>query len=94
VASSAFVNTVDETLCSACGLCVDACQFNALTVEDVASVNRTSCVGCGVCVNTCQDHALILVRRPEEEVKPVPINIADWGLQRAQNRGIDLSTIF
>ena len=79
VASSAFVNTVDESLCNACGLCVENCQFDALTVEDVAVVNRTRCVGCGVCVSACPDQALILVRRPENEIKPVPVSITEWG---------------
>ena len=47
-------------------------------VDDVAVVNRTRCVGCGVCVNACPDHALVLVRRPEDEIKPVPVSIIDW----------------
>lgn len=93
VASSAFVNTVDEDSCSACGLCVEYCQFDALSVDTVAQVNRTKCVGCGVCVSTCPDQALILVRRPEEEIKPVPVSLSDWGRQRAEQRGLDLSSI-
>jgi heterodisulfide reductase subunit A-like polyferredoxin len=93
VASSAFVNTVDETLCTTCGLCVDQCQFDALSLADTVVVNQTRCVGCGVCVNSCPDHALILVRRPENEIKPVPVSIIDWGLQRAKERGIDVTTI-
>ena len=93
VASSAFINTVDETLCSACGLCVENCQFDALTVEDIAMVNQTRCVGCGVCVNACPDHALMLVRRPESEIKPVPVSFKDWERQRAEERGIDFSAL-
>jgi electron transport complex protein RnfB len=93
VASSAFINTVDETVCNACGLCVENCQFTALTLGDFAVVDRMRCVGCGVCVNACPDHALVLVRRPEEEVKPVPVTMADWGRQRAEQRGIDLSSL-
>ncbi len=93
VASSAFVNTVDEEQCTACGLCVDSCQFDAISMDGVAKVNRTKCVGCGVCVNACEDKALILVRRPEEEIKPVPVNLYEWGSQRAADRGIDLSSI-
>jgi Na+-translocating ferredoxin:NAD+ oxidoreductase subunit B len=93
VASSAFINNVDETLCNACGLCVESCQFDALTVDMVAMVDGIRCVGCGVCVNTCPDHALVLVRRPEDEVKPVPVNFIDWSLQRAQDRGIDLTSL-
>ena len=93
VASSAFINTVDETMCNACGLCVDSCQFNALAVDDFAVVDKMRCVGCGVCVDTCADQALVLVRRPEEEIKPVPVSMADWGRQRAGERGIDLSSL-
>ena len=93
VASSAFINTVDATLCNACGLCVENCQFNALTVDDFALVNRMRCVGCGACVNVCPDNALALIRRPEEEIKPVPVSMAEWGRQRAEQRGIDLSSL-
>jgi ferredoxin len=93
VASSAFVNSVDDSLCNACGLCVDNCQFDALTVEDIAVVNQTRCVGCGVCVNACPDQALILVRRPENEIKPVPVSVTEWGDQRAAARGIDLTPL-
>jgi electron transport complex protein RnfB len=93
VASSAFINTVDETLCNACSLCVESCQFDALKVDDIAVVNNTHCVGCGVCVNTCPEHALALVRRPESEIKPVPISFKDWERQRAEERGIDLSSL-
>lgn len=93
VASSAFVNTVDEDLCNACGLCVEYCQFDALSVDTFASVNRTKCVGCGVCVSACEDKALVLVRRPEEEIKPIPTSLLDWGWQRAKDRGIDLSPL-
>jgi NAD-dependent dihydropyrimidine dehydrogenase PreA subunit len=93
VASSAFVNSVDESRCNACGLCIENCQFDALTMGDVVVVSQTRCVGCGVCVSTCPDQALILVRRPENEIKPVPISITDWGEQRAQARGIDLTPL-
>lgn len=93
VASSPFVNTVDEILCTACGLCIENCQFSALSLEESIVINETRCVGCGVCVNSCPDHDLILVRRPEDQVKPVPESIVEWGLQRTQDRGIDITTI-
>jgi electron transport complex protein RnfB len=93
VASSSFVNTVNEDLCTACGLCMEACQFGAITVDTVAEVNGVKCVGCGVCVNTCADQALILVRRPADEIKPVPASMSDWNMQRATERGIDLSQL-
>ncbi len=93
VASSAFVNRVDADLCNACGLCLENCQFDALSLDGTAEVNETRCVGCGVCVNACSEHALALVRRPEADVKPVPVSYEDWGRQRAVDRGIDLSAL-
>jgi hypothetical protein len=42
-------------------------------------------------VQACSEQALILVRRPDEEIKPVPASNTDWGMQRAEDRGIDLS---
>jgi electron transport complex protein RnfB len=78
IARSAFVNTVDETLCNACGTCLDYCQFGALSVNGSAQVNAMKCVGCGVCVPACPNEALKLARRPENEIKPIPETYAEW----------------
>jgi Fe-S-cluster-containing hydrogenase component 2 len=93
VARSAFVNRVNEGLCGGCGLCLEACQFGALTLVDTAQVNETRCVGCGVCVITCPDGALGLVHRPLDEVLPPPETEADWRVMRAAARGLDLKDI-
>jgi electron transport complex protein RnfB len=93
IARSAFVNQVDEDLCGACGVCVDYCQFGALSLEDVARVSRTRCVGCGVCVPACPEGALGLVRRPESEILPPPVTGEDWRRERAAARGLDLSAL-
>lgn len=70
VARSAFVNRVDEEECIACGECLSACSFQALSMDLAAEVNETRCVGCGVCVPTCPQGALGLVRRPNEAQPP------------------------
>jgi ferredoxin len=88
VARSAFVNTVDDLLCNACGTCADACPFDAISVDMVAEVKEVRCVGCGVCVLVCPSEALSLVRRPEADILPVPESIDDWGEQRISARGI------
>jgi len=89
VASSAFVNQVDEMLCNGCEDCIKSCQFNALSMDGLlAKVDAVRCTGCGVCVIACSTGALGLVRRPEEEVKPVPRTHADWGAQRIAERGL------
>ncbi len=87
VARSAFVNRVDETLCIGCGDCLDACQFKALTLEDVVHVEETRCAGCGVCAPACPQGALGLERRPGESEPPV--NQEDWVAARNAARLVE-----
>jgi electron transport complex protein RnfB len=93
IARSAFVNQVDEMLCTGCGLCVERCQFEALSLKDVMCVDKARCVGCGVCVPTCSEGALRLIRRPAQEVLPPPVTEADWQVKRAAMRGLDMDEV-
>lgn len=88
IARSAFVNQVDEILCSACGLCVETCQFDALRMDNTVRVDSIRCVGCGVCVLNCPNEALGLARRPEDEILFVPETLEDWGAKRSAARGL------
>ncbi len=89
VASSPFVNEVHAELCDGCELCISTCQFDALSMEGpLAVVDDERCMGCGVCVLTCAQDALVLVRRPPEEVKPIPRTLEDWGRERLAARGL------
>jgi len=93
VARSAFVNQVDEELCVGCDLCMEQCQFEALSLDGVVRVSETRCVGCGVCVSFCPEGALSLVRRPAEEIMPPPVTEVDWRVERAAARGQDLNVV-
>jgi ferredoxin len=93
VARSEFVNRVDETSCTGCGDCVTACQFGALELATTVLVNAQRCVGCGVCTLACPEGSLSLVRRPEAEIKPPPLDQAEWLQMRAQKRGLDIKTV-
>jgi ferredoxin len=63
LASSGYVCRADVELCAACGTCIDACQFGALSLSDGAVVAEDSaCMGCGVCISKCTQDALSLVR--------------------------------
>ena len=94
VASSPFINQVDDTLCNACETCVEYCQFDALElVQNTMQVNHSRCVGCGVCVPACEEGAMALVRRPDGEILEIPESEIDWQKERAEFRQIDLSKI-
>jgi len=95
VAHSPYINQVDAVLCNGCEICLDYCQFDALSMGDdlVVEVNSVRCVGCGVCVPQCSTEALGMVLRPEDEIIPVPETLTDWGVKRAVDRGIDLANV-
>lgn len=93
VARSPFVNRVDEALCVACQDCLEYCQFNALSLDEVVHVDELRCVGCGVCVPACPEGALGLARRAAEEIEAVPTTEMDWLRRRAAERGISLDEV-
>ncbi|MBN1563231.1 MAG: 4Fe-4S binding protein [Anaerolineae bacterium] len=95
VARSAFVAVVDADSCGGCENCTTVCQFDALDLQadGVMGVNRVRCVGCGVCTVACPDDALHLVRRPDEEIKPIPATHHEWDTARAMARGLNLDDI-
>ena len=65
LASSGYVSRVDADWCVGCGICADACQFGALSVQDgTAIVDVAACMGCGVCVARCTEGAVALTRDP------------------------------
>ena len=58
--STAIVASVDPLLCTACGLCVDACPYGARVLEPDAThaeVIEVLCQGCGACVVACPNKA-------------------------------------
>jgi Pyruvate/2-oxoacid:ferredoxin oxidoreductase delta subunit len=72
MSSSGYVAKVDESLCSACPACEDACPFGAIQVNGSAVVKWETCMGCGVCVGQCPSKAMSLVR---DERKGMPLDV-------------------
>jgi ferredoxin len=74
---SPFLAHLDAGACVGCGVCVDRCQMQALTMEDdTASLNLERCIGCGLCVSTCPSEALSLERKPEQPQVPRTVSEA------------------
>lgn len=66
-----YVAEVDSELCIGCGVCVNRCQMEALSlVDDISTVNRKKCLGCGLCVVTCSAEAIKLKNKGKDFSPP------------------------
>lgn len=46
---------VNQILCVACGCCLTACRFEAISIFHgiYATVDKEKCIGCGMCAKKC-----------------------------------------
>lgn len=88
VARSAYYAVVNPDLCTACGICLDYCQFEAISVNGQSEVNAVKCVGCGVCAHHCPEAAISLTLRDQGELPSVPETEQNWLDERAKARGL------
>jgi heterodisulfide reductase subunit C/CBS domain-containing protein len=60
---------VDETTCTACGLCVEICPYEAIELQEkrimgrartIAHVDANRCMACGLCAASCRSSSVEL----------------------------------
>ena len=65
---------IDLNICKGCGICIDACLNNSITIEkNKATFNKNKCIGCEVCISSCPNGAIISDRRRTQYAYPRPI---------------------
>lgn len=69
-----IVARVDSTLCSWCGVCAEACPFDAISrsgdgVKSIAMINNSVCKGCGMCLPVCPTDAIDLIAYSNKEIE-------------------------
>ncbi|MGI5843211.1 MAG: 4Fe-4S binding protein [Candidatus Xenobium sp.] len=67
---------VQASLCTACGLCRDACAFGAIRMLGKAQVFEELCHPCGVCVSVC----------PTGAIREIPQRIGEVEILRPAGR--------
>jgi heterodisulfide reductase subunit A len=71
LASEPSVAVVDEELCSGCGLCVEACPYEAREMHpwrEVSTVNAALCQSCGACAVVCPNKATTVRNMTTEQI--------------------------
>ena len=57
---STMTAAIDKEKCTCCGLCVDICPEQAISMNDAVTIESSKCTGCGSCVNECLTEAISL----------------------------------
>ena len=72
--STNYLSSVDEDLCTGCGICVEKCPVEAihLNSENIATVSENICIGCGICAHYCPENAVILKEGMRRVYVPPP----------------------
>jgi len=60
--STYYLSVIDEELCIGCGICVERCPTDAITLNDDGKAQRdeNACFGCGICARFCPEEAVSL----------------------------------
>ncbi|MFX0092040.1 MAG: 4Fe-4S binding protein [Candidatus Hodarchaeota archaeon] len=63
------VATINDSICTNCGTCVEVCPFGAITKgENASEVNPVLCEGCGTCAGACPTGAAIMTNATETQI--------------------------
>ena len=82
-----YAEVIEEN-CTACEACVERCQMEAITVEDVARIAAERCIGCGLCVAECPSDAMVMRQKAADEQYVPPANVFETYLNMAKERGL------
>jgi len=69
-----IVAKIDKTACSWCGVCFEACPFDAISIvkdetKDISAINNSVCKGCGMCLPVCPVNAIDLIAYSDNEIE-------------------------
>ena len=65
--NSNYYAVVDADNCTACGVCEERCQMDAIIIDDFSVIDLDRCIGCGLCVVTCEYEAMTLKKKEEAD---------------------------
>jgi ferredoxin len=60
--STFYLSVIDSQACTGCGICVERCPTDAISLNEAGWAQRdeSACLGCGVCSRFCPEEAIAL----------------------------------
>ena len=55
-------------LCTACGTCLEVCDYGAIEIKDKACFDHKKCVGCAECIAACPEGVLKILWNEKPEI--------------------------
>jgi ferredoxin len=75
---TSYIAEVDERKCIGCGICVEKCPIEAISLIDgKVHDDKNRCIGCGICVHHCPENARTIIKTEQREVYLPPLVIKD-----------------
>lgn len=83
---------IDLESCTACGMCAERCQVDAITEDDdcMPVLDLSRCIGCGVCVIGCASENIQMHPVSAEEWFEVPASFEEWEERRLHNMAANI----
>lgn len=86
---SNYFAKIEEEECTACEICIDRCQMDAIKMEgNTVQIDLDRCIGCGLCVTGCPAGAAILVKKDEADQYMPPESSMGAYMEIAKERNI------
>ncbi|HSL93867.1 MAG TPA: electron transfer flavoprotein subunit alpha [Bacillota bacterium] len=76
--------------CTGCGLCLGACPFSAIVMDDLVARITDACTFCGACVDACPFEAILLEREAAPEVDNSDYSGIMVYAERSRSVGLEL----
>lgn len=86
---SNYFAVVDESLCTACEVCIERCQMDAIKIDGFAVVDLDRCIGCGLCVTKCASESITLCKKEESELYVPPVSGGETYIRLAMERKVN-----
>lgn len=60
---------INYDICSGCGMCLDYCRFDAISIrDDKVVIEEVSCDGCFLCSRICPENAIIMIPKDKSRM--------------------------